>query len=155
MNARVLFDNKKIFLAYGILNTVLVFVLLTLVILLFQDIYLLSRIQFVIFVGIHLLLLFFVKINYLYVGFDEDRQLIYFRYNRRFGIRWYRNAKEVQLSLEQFDGYAYQKDSMGLWLITFYKKEHKQRFELGPFYIGILPKKSQQKFTEAFGESLD
>ncbi len=58
MSEKKIYDNKLLFILYGLINILLLLFLLTLLILLFNDIYLLSRTGFVIFVGAHLFLLF-------------------------------------------------------------------------------------------------
>ena len=154
MNEKKIFDNKISFLLYGILNIALLVVLLILLVLLLNDIYLLSRTGFVVFVGIHLFLLFFVKIHYLYVIYNEEKQKIEFHYNKRFGPRWQKRSRTVLLPVQQFDGYKVRRDSMGIAIISFYKKEKKEQYELGPFHVGILSKKKKESLAEVFGDSL-
>jgi hypothetical protein len=154
MSEKKVFDNKAIFMAYGLLNIFLLIVLLVLLILLFNDIYILSRFGFVIFVGIHLFLLFFIRIHYLCIFYDDEKQKIEFHYNKRYGLKWQKRSRTVLLPLKQFDGYNIAKDSMGISVISFFKLEHKQRFELGPFHIGILSKRIKKNLEESFGESL-
>lgn len=154
MNEIKVFDNKVIFLLYGIVNIILLFVLLMLIILLFNDIYILSRTGFVIFVGIHLFLLFFIKIHYVCIFYDEEKQKIEFHYNKRFGLRWQKRSRTVLLPLKQFDGYKIRKDSMNIPVISFFKKENKERYELGPFHVGFLSRSKKEHLKEVFGESL-
>ena len=123
-------------------------------ILLFNDIYVLSRTGFVVFVGIHLFLLFFIKIHYLYILYNDEKQKIEFHYNKRFGLKWARKSRTVLLPLKQFDGYKISKDSMGISTISFFKLEHKERYELGPFHVGFIPQKVKEAIKETFGESL-
>ena len=68
-----LFDNRIFFTIYGWLNIILVLVLLTLLILIFNEIYLFSRIGFVVFVGVHIALIFFIKVHYLCVFIDDEK----------------------------------------------------------------------------------
>lgn len=154
MNGHKLFDNKILFILYGILNTLLLLILITILILFFNDIFLINRTVFVLFVGIHLFLLFFVKVHYLNVHYHEQKQIIEFHYNRKFGINWNKKARTVLLPLKQFDGYQIEKDALGLHIITFFKLENKERFELGPFHIGLLSKSIKKGFENSFGESL-
>lgn len=149
-----LLDTKNLFVLFGMINVMLILILLTLLILIFNDIYILSRTGFVIFVGIHLFLLFFVKIHFLRIDYDDERQKIEFHYTKRFGFRWLQNSKTVLLPLSQFDGYKLGKDTMGMITITFYKLEKKEKYELGPFHIGFLTKKQRKNLEDAFGESL-
>lgn len=154
MSEKKIFDNKAIFILYGVLNIVLLLVLLTLIILLFNNIYILGRIGFVLFVGIHLFLLFFIKIHYICIFYDEEKQKIEFHYNKRFGLRWQKKSRTVQLPLKQFDGYKIHKDSMGISVISFFKLENKERFELGPFHIGVISKGKMKHMEDTFGDSL-
>jgi len=154
MSEKKIFDNRLLFILYGLLNVFLIIILLVLLILLFNDIYILSRIGFVIFVGIHLFLLFFIKINYLCIHYDGQKQKIEFHYNKRFGLRWEKRSRTVLLPLKQFDGYKIDKDSIGIAVISFYKLENKERYELGPFHIGYISKKIKKHLEDTFGESL-
>jgi len=149
-----LLDTRISFILYGVINLLLILILLTLLVLIFNDIYILSRVGFVIFVGVHLFLLFFIKINYLCIFYDEGKQKIEFHYNKRFGWKWHQRSRTVLLPLGQFDGYKLQKDSLGLLSISFYKLEKKEKYELGPFHIAFLNKKERQNLEDAFGESL-
>lgn len=154
MKEKIIYSNKGLFLAYSIANIFLMFFLLTLLILLFNDIFILSRVGFVFFVGIHISLLFFIKIQYLRIAYDEEKQLIEFHYNRRFGLKWQKKSRTVQLPLKQFDGYTLTKDSFGLTNISFFKREKKERYELGPFHIGFISKSEHHLLEETFGNSL-
>jgi len=154
MSEKLLFENRLLFVIYGVLNVLLLAILLVLLVLIFNDIYILSRIGFVFFIGIHLALLFFIKIQYLRISYDEGKQKIEFHYSKRFGLKWHKNARTVLLALSQFDGYEISKDSFGLAIISFYKLEKKERYELGPFYIGFISGKQSSALVEAFGESL-
>lgn len=147
-------DNKNLFIVYGVANLLLLLFLLTLLILFFYDVYILSRIGFVVFVGIHLFLLFFVKIHYLCIFYNDEKQKIEFHYNKRFGLKWQQKSRTVLLPLNQFDGYTLDKDSLGLFMISFFKLEQNEKYELGPFHIGFLTKKEKQNLENAFGESL-
>ncbi len=150
----VLLDNKRLFLFYGMLNIVLLAFLLTLLILLFNEIFVLSRTVYVIFIAVHISLIFFVRIHYLRIVWDEDSQLIDISYNKKFGLRWNHNAIRVALPLNQFDGYSIGKDNFGLAAVTVFKLEKKQRYELGPFHIGYISAQSKKSLEDAFGESL-
>lgn len=154
MNEKKIFDSKVLFLIYGIVNIFLIVILLTLIILLFNDIYILSRIQFVVFVGFHLFLLFFIKIHYLSIFYDDKNQKIEFHYNRRYGLRWQKRVRTVLLPLKQFDGYKIEKDIMGISVLTFYKFENKERYELGPFHVGMISVKEKKELENTFGKSL-
>ena len=154
MMERKIFDNKLLFMLYGLVNVLLFIFLITLVILLLNDIYILSRIGFVIFVGIHLFLLFFIKIHYVCIYYDDKKQKIEFHYNRRFGLMWQKKIRTVLLPLKQFDGYEFSKDSLGIMVISFYKLEQKERYELGPFHVGFISKKEKQLMEDAFGAAL-
>ncbi len=154
MKENKLYDNTLLFTLYGVVNLLLLLFLLTLLILLFNDVYVLSRIGFVAFIGIHLLLLFFIKINYFRIAFDEEKGVIEFHYNKRYGIKWKKKARTVLLPLKQLDGYTIDKDFIGNTQISFFKLEKKERFELGPFFIGFISKKEKIRLSEAFGESL-
>lgn len=154
MTEKKIYDNKPLFLLYGLLNLLLILFLLALIILIFNDIYIFSRIGFVIFIGIHLFLLFFIKIHYLCIFYNDEKQKIEFHYNKRFGIRWQQKTRTVLLPLKQFDGYEIDKDSMGITVLSFFKKEQKEQYELGPFHVGFISKKETQLFKDAFGEAL-
>ena len=154
MQNKKLLDSSSLFILYGVLNILLIFALLALVILFFNDIYILSRTGFVAFVGIHLFLLFFIKIQYACIFYDEEKQVIEFHYNKRFGLKWRQKSRTVLLPLKQLDGYKISKDSMGISIISFFKLEQKERYELGPFHIGYISNGVKQKLEEAFGESL-
>ena len=154
MKENKLYDNTLFFVLYGMINLLLLLFLLTLIILLFNDIYVLSRIGFVAFIGIHLLMLFFIKIHYVRIAYDEKESLIKFHYNKRFGIKWKQKAGSVLLRLKQLDGYTIDKDFMGNTQISFLKLEKKERYELGPFFIGFISKKEKQLLMDSFGESL-
>jgi hypothetical protein len=149
-----LLDTRNIFILYGVINLLLILILLTLLILIFNDIYILSRIGFVVFVGVHLILLFFIKIHYLCIYYDEGKQKIEFHYNKRFGLKWQQRSRTVVLPFKQFDGYKLQKDSLGLLTISFFKLEKKEKYELGPFHIVFINKKERRNLEDAFGESL-
>ena len=154
MQNKKILDSRFLFILYGALNLLLILTLLILVILFFKDIYILSRIGFVVFVGIHLFLLFFIKIHYLCIFYDEEKQIIEFLYNKRFGLKWRQKSRTVLLPLKQLDGYKLSNDSIGTSIISFFKLDQKERYELGPFYIGYISDKVKQKLEEAFGESL-
>jgi len=154
MKEKIIYYNKNLFLAYSVANILLMFFLLTLLILLFNDIYILSRVGFVFFVGIHISLLFFIKIQYLRIAYDEEKQLIEFHYNKRFGVNWQQKSRTVLLPFNQFDGYSLSKDSFGLTIISFFKLENKERYELGPFHIGFISHNEHQLLEETFGSSL-
>lgn len=154
MQNKKILDSSSLFILYGVLNLLLIFVLLALLILLFNDIYILSRTGFVAFVGVHLFLLFFIKIQYLCLFYDDEKQVIEFHYNKRFGLKWRQKSRTVLLPLKQLDGYNISKDSMGIAVISFFKLEQKERFELGPFHVGFISNEVKQKLKDAFGESL-
>ena len=154
MNEEKIFDNRFLFVLYGMLNLFLIIVLLILLILIFNDIYILSRVGFVLFLGLHLSLLFFIKIHYLSIFYHEEKQRIEFHYSKRFGLNWQKRVRTVLLPLKQFDGYEISKDSLGIAIITFFKLEQKERYELGPFHVGILSGKVKNALEKAFGESL-
>ena len=154
MTEKKLYDNKPLFLLYGLVNLLLILFLLTLLILIFNDVFILSRIGFVIFVGVHLFLLFFIKIHYLCIFYNDEKQKFEFHYNRRFGFRWQQKTRTVLLPLKQFDGYEISKDSMGITVLSFFKKEQKEQYELGPFHVGFISKKEAQLFQDTFGEAL-
>jgi len=154
MSENKLFDNRLLFILYGLLNVFLIIILLVLIIFLINEIYILSRTGLVIFVGIHLFLLFFIKIHYLCIIYNEEKQKIEFHYNKRFGLRWQKRSKTVLLPLKQFDGYKIDKDSMRISTISFFKLEQKDRYELGPFHVGVLSKRKRIILEENFGESL-
>ena len=154
MSEQRIFENKLLFILYGALNIVLIFALLILLILLLNDIYILSRIGFMIIVVLHLFLIFFIKIHYLAILYNDEKQKIEFHYNKRFGLKWKVKSKTVLLPLSKFDGYKLSKDSMGISVISFFKLELKERFELGPFHIGYVSEKERRKMEESFGEAL-
>jgi len=154
MNDKKIFDNRILFIVYGMLNVMLIIILLTLLILLLNDIYILSRTGFVLFVGVHLFLLFFIKIQYVCIFYNDQKQKIEFHYNKRFGLKWQKKSRTVLLPLKQFDGYKVSRDSMGIAVITFFKIEQKERFELGPFHVGLLTVKKRKLLEDTFGESL-
>ena len=149
--AKKLFENRILFSIYGWLNIILVLILLTLLVLIFNEIYLLSRIGFVVFVGIHVVLFFFVKVHYLCVFIDEENEKIEFHYNRKFGWRWKQKARTTLLPVRQFDGFKIDKDSLGFPVISFFKKENGEQFELGPFHIGYISKKQLKILKEKLG----
>ncbi|MCG8309320.1 MAG: hypothetical protein MI975_18140 [Cytophagales bacterium] len=154
MKEMTLFDNKALFVLYGIINFILIIALLILLGLFFNDIHILNRTGFFIFIGVHIFLLFFVKIHYLRIFYREDLQKIEFRYNRRFGLKWKQKSRTVLLPLRQFDGYSISKDSLGISVISFFKLDQRERFELGPFHIGFISKKEKENLESSFGESL-
>jgi hypothetical protein len=149
-----IYNNKPLFLLYGLVNILLILILLTLLILIFNDIFILNRIGFVIFIGIHLFLLFFIKIHYLCIFYNDEKRKIEFHYNKHFGLRWQQKTRTVLLPLKQFDGYKISKDSMGITVLSFFKKEQKEQYELGPFHVGFISKKEAQLFQDTFGEAL-
>ena len=152
MNEEKLYDNKLLFMAYGLVNIVLVVFLLVLLILIYNDIYILGRIGFVAFVGIHITLIFFIRIHYVCVYFDSQKRKVEIHFNRKFGLKWPQKSKTVLLPIDQFDGYKITTDSMGLQLVSFYKIQDKDRYELGPFSVGFISKKEKKQFTAALGE---
>ncbi len=152
--SRILFNNSRLFVFYGLLNLCLLLFLLTLIIFLFNEIYILSRTVFVLFIGIQTALVFFIRIQFLCVTWNEDTQLIEFLYNKKYGIRWRKKATKVTLSLVQFDGYSMKSNSAGLKTLSFFKLENKERYELGPFHIGIITAKERVTLEETFGEPL-
>lgn len=154
MSEKKIFDNRLLFILYGLLNVFLIIILLILLILLFYDIYILGKAGLVIFVGIHLFLLFFIKIHYLCIFYDAEKQKIEFHYNKRFGLRWQKRSRTVLLPLKQFDGNKIDKDSMKISIISFFKLEQKDRYELGPFHVGVLSERNRIILKENFGESL-
>lgn len=149
-----LIDNKYQFLLYGVINVLLLLILIVILILFFNDIFIISRTVFVLFVGLHLFLLFFIKIHYLCAIYNDQKQVIEFHYNKKFGIYWQKNSRTVSLPFKQFNGYKIEKDTVGLYAVSFYKLENKERFELGPFHIGILYKANRELLKSTFGESL-
>jgi hypothetical protein len=149
-----LIDNRHQFLLYGVINVLLLITLIIILILFFNDIFIFSRTVFVLFVGIHLFLLFFIKIHYLSAFYNDRKQTIEFHYNKKFGIYWKKKSRKVLLPLMQFDGYKLEKDAVGLYAISFFKLENKDRYELGPFYIGILSNTKKELIKSTFGESL-
>lgn len=153
MGEKKLYDNKQIFIWYGLFNVVLFIILLTILIFLINEIYILNRIGFVLFVGTHLFLVFFVKIHYMSIYYNDDKQKIEFHYNRRFGLKWQNKIRTVLLPLKQFDSYKISKDSMGLGIISFYKLEQNERYELGPFHVGIILRKEKQIIKDTLGET--
>ena len=153
MKEKRLYDNKLLFVLYGVINLLLLIFLLVLIILLFNDIYVLSRIGFVAFIGIHLLLLFFIKIHYLRISYSEASQDIRFHYNKRFGLKWTQRARKVILPFDELDGYRIDSDFMGNTLISFFKREDKDQFELGPFYVGYISASEKLLLRETFGEA--
>jgi len=152
--SRILYDNTRLFIIYGLLNLCLLLFLLILIIFLFNDIYILSRTVFVLFIGIQTALVFFIRMHFLRVTWYDDTQTIEFLYNKKFGIRWRKNATKVTLPLVQFDGYSMSKDSAGLKTLSFFKLEKKERYELGPFHVGMISAKEKSSMVETFGESL-
>jgi hypothetical protein len=152
MNEKKLYDNKLLFMAYGLVNIVLVVFLLVLLILIFNDIYILGRIGFVVFVGIHIALIFFIRIHYVCVYFDSQRRKVEIHFNRKFGLKWLQKSTTVLLPFDQFDGYKITADSMGLPTISFYKNKDKDRYELGPFSVGFVSNKEKKQLTAALGE---
>lgn len=153
MAEKKIYENKVLFLIYGIVNSILLIILLALLILIFNDIYILSRIGFVAFIGVHLLLLFLIKMHYLCILYNEEKRIIEFHYSKRFGWKWQQKMKTVLLPKKQFDGYKISKDSMGITVVSFYKLEQKEQYELGPFHIGMVSKKEKQLLKDIFGES--
>ena len=152
MNEKKIYDNKLLFIAYGLVNIALVVFLLVLLILIFYDIYILSRIGFVVFVGIHISLIFFVRIHYVCIYTDAEKRKIEIHFNRKFGLKWLQKSKTVVLPFDQFDGYNISVDSIGFRSVSFYKIQDKDRFELGPFSVGYISKKEKMRLKAAFGE---
>ena len=153
MEAKKLYSNHFIFSLYGYINVLLIIFLLTLLVLIFNQIYVLSRFGFVIFIGIHLALMFFVKVHYLSIYLDEQNKKIEFHYNRKFGFRWLRKSRTSLLPLNQLENYKISKDSLGLPIISFFKKENKELFELGPFHVGYISQNSMKNLTDFLGNS--
>lgn len=149
-----IYNNRILFSAYGIINIVLIIFLLTLLILIFNDIYILSRIGFVVFVGIHIVLIFFVRIHYVCIYTDADKRTVEIHFNRKFGLKWLQKSKTVLLPFDQFDGYKISADSMGVMIVSFYKIQDKDRYELGPFSVGFISKKEKKQLVAAFGDPL-
>lgn len=131
----------------------LIFILLALIYFLYNDIYVLGKIGFVVFVGVHLLLLFFVKVQYVSLFYDEENQKIKFHYNKQFGWNWSQKIRTVLLPMKQFDGYKIGMDSMGMSVITFYKLDKDDRYELGPFHVGFISNKERRRFKKLFGDA--
>ena len=154
MAEKKIYDNKLVFILYGLINIFLLVFLITLLILLFNDIYVLSRIGFVIFVAAHLFLLFFIKIHYLCIYYKDEKKKIEFHYSKRFGLKWQQKIRTVLLPLKQIDSYEISMDFMKISVISFFKIEQKDRYELGPFHIGFISKKEKQLMKDTFGESL-
>jgi energy-coupling factor transporter transmembrane protein EcfT len=152
MEAKKLYSNHFIFSLYSYINVLLIIFLLTLLVLIFNQIYVLSRFGFVIFVGIHLALLFFVKVHYLSIYLDEENKKIEFHYNRKFGFRWLRKSRTSLLPLKQLESYKISKDSLGLPMISFFKKENKELYELGPFHVGHISQISMKNLTDFLGD---
>jgi len=146
-----IFDNRPIFQLYGWVNVLLIVFLLSLLILIFNQVYLLSRFQFVIFVGIHLALIFFVKVHYLSISFDEIQGKVEIHYNRKFGLRWLKKSRTTLVAIKQLDGYKFTKDSLCLPVISFIKTENGERYELGPFHVGYISKKQMKILEDSFG----
>jgi len=144
MMERKLFDNHRFFAAYGWINVLLVVFLLTLLVLIFNEIYLLPRLGFVVFVAIHLMLLFVIKVHYLCVLLDEENERIEFNYSKKFGWCWLQKARTTLLPIKHFDGYKIEKNSFGLPVISFFKKENGEQFELGPFHVGQISQKEKE-----------
>lgn len=151
---RKLFGNSLIFQLYGVLNLILIAFLLTLLVLIFNGIYLLTRIEFAVFIAFHIFLLFFVRMHYLFVLYDDKSQKIEFHYTRRFSLKWKKNSRTVQLPIKQLDGYKITRDSFGLAVISFFKREKGERYELGPFVVGVITKQQKARLRESFGEPL-
>ncbi|MDZ7607663.1 MAG: hypothetical protein U5K79_19215 [Cyclobacteriaceae bacterium] len=151
---RKLYSNSRLFVFYGLLNLLLLLFLLTLIILLFNEIYIFPRAVFVLFIGVQTVLVFFIRIQFLQVTWNDEAQTIEFLYNKKFGIHWRKKATAVTLPLVQFDGYSMKKDGAGLKTLSFFKLEKKERFELGPFHVGIISAKDRSTMEETFGESL-
>jgi len=151
---KILYNNRRLFVFYGLLNLCLLLFLLTLIIFLFNDIYILSRAVFVMFIGVQTVLVFFIRIQFLQVAWNDDTQTIEFLYSKKFGIRWRKNATNVSLPLAQFDGYSMKADSVGLKTLSFFKLEKKERYELGPFHVGVIPAQERMAMEETFGEAL-
>ncbi len=149
-----IFDNRPVFQLYGWVNVFLIAFLLSLLILIFNQVYILSRFQFVIFVGLHMALVFFVKIHYLSIFINESSHKIEIHYNRKFGLKWLEKSRTTLVPLKQLEGYKLAKDSLGLPVITFYKKENEERFELGPFHVGYLSAMQRKSLEDSFGESI-
>jgi len=147
-----IFDNRTIFQLYGWINVLLIAFLLSLLILIFNQVYILSRFQFVIFVGIHMALVFFIKIHYLSIYIDENSQKIEIHYNRKFGLKWLEKSRTTLVPVKQLEGYKLTKDSLGLPVITVYKKENEERFELGPFHVGYLSAAQRKSLEDSLGE---
>ncbi|NJN27914.1 MAG: hypothetical protein HC819_19035 [Cyclobacteriaceae bacterium] len=146
-----IFDNKRMFLLYGLANVLMLLVLMVLLICLFYGIYLLDRLAFVVFIGIHLFLLFFVKIQYLYIEYDEHTQTFLFRYNKRFTLKWQQKSRSVILPATQMAGYTIEKDYLGLEMVSFYKSENAERFALGPIHVGRISKANKEALIKVFG----
>lgn len=153
MHEKKLYDNKWLFISYGLVNIVLVVFLLLLLILIFNDIYILSRAGFVVFVGIHITLIFFVRIHYVCIYADTEKRKIEIHFNKKFGLKWQQKSKTVLLPFNEFDGYKITADSMGFPSVSFYKIQDKDRYELGPFSVGYISKKEKKQLTAVIGES--
>ncbi len=88
------------------------------------------------------------------IYYDDEKQKIEINYNKRFGLKWKQKIRTVLLPLTQFDGYKMSVDFMGISIISFFKLEQKERYELGPFHIGFISKKEKQLMENTFGASL-
>lgn len=147
-----IFDNQIFFRIYGWINVILILLLLTLISLIFNEIYLLSRIGFVVFIGVHLVMIFFIKIHYLCIFFKEESESIEFHYNKKFGWRWQQKARTTLLPMKRFDRYEIGKDSFGLPVISFFKIENDEQFELGPFHVGYISEKQLKTMKDNLGK---
>lgn len=148
------FDNSRFFGAYGWINLLLLTFLLVLLVLIFNDVFLLPRIGFVVLLAIHVILLFFIKMHFLRIDFDEENQKIEFHYNKKFGLNWLQKSRTSILPLKQLDGYTISNNSLGLAVLSFYKLHNKERFELGPFHVGYVSKQDRKTLEEFFGDEV-
>ena len=154
MTEKKIFDNSPLFKLYGIVNVFLVLMLLTLLVLFFNDVEVINRTGFVIFISIHIIFLFFIKVHYLCIIYDEENKRIEFHYNRTFGIRWRQKARTVLLPIKQFHGYQISRDQLGLVQISFFKLQDREKYELGPFHVAILTNYDKLQLQNTFGETL-
>ena len=83
----MVFDDKRLFLLYGIVNILLITFLIILVILFFNNIHLFRREIFVLVIALQIGFFFIVRIHYVVLGKDEKKKVIKLSYQKKFSYQ--------------------------------------------------------------------
>ena len=142
---KIIFQNKALFLLYGVMNIALITLLLILIILVFNEIHLFSREVFVLIVALQMGFFFLVRIHYVAIVKDDKSKVVKLVYTRKFNMGWKRKAVNIDIPFKEFDGVELEKKTLGIWQIRLYKLSDGQRYQLGPLKMGWL---SQTKIEQ-------